>query len=122
MSAKFFSIFISSLLFWSCGTKSGETQNDSGNATDSVQTETQTESDSSKTYVLKWKAVSTSEYGNWYEFVDEGGNDFHADHLDIPNFSEDNNEYFTRTPVEGTPFAQYQIKSEVKDKWFEVKV
>ena len=61
-----------------------------------------------------------TEYGMYYEFEDERGTVISASRLGIPDFSDDENDYFTRTPIEGTVFSQFEIKSRSKDKWFDV--
>ena len=60
------------------------------------------------------------EYGRTYEFEDLNSNIIRVDYLNIPNFSDAENDYFTTTPVEGTPFSTFELKRGVTDKWFDV--
>jgi hypothetical protein len=107
------------LTFWSCTNKSAST--DKIEMSESP-TEITAKDDSTRTLVLQWKSVSSSEWGPSYEFTDESGNDFTAQQLAMPGFSEENNEYFTSTPVDGSPFSKYEIKDAIKQNWYDVKV
>src|SRR5690349_1049119 len=110
------------LIWCSCGSKTDQTTNVSDNQeADTVQTESAAEpSPSTQTLVLKWKSVSMDEYGRTYEFEDLNSNIIRVDYLNIPNFSDAENDYFTTTPVEGTPFSTFELKRGVTDKWFDV--
>jgi hypothetical protein len=105
--------------FSSCSTKSVKEDQKVDTTTSTKEIEG---NDSTRTLVLKWKSVSSSEWGNAYEFEDQSGNVFTAYALEIPGLSKDDNDYFTSAPVEGTPFARYEIKDAVKENWFDVKI
>src|SRR5688572_26644481 len=114
-------LLITFLGLCACGNKADRASNDIAKASDSTQTqETPEASASAQTLTLKWKSVSSSEWGTTYEFEDQNGALVRFSRMGIPNFSEDENDYFIRTPVEGTLFAQYEIRSKSKDKWFEI--
>ena len=117
---------IISLSLLGCGTKSEKSyqSHEAIIEADSINTEKSQESKSepSETQILKWKSVSSTEYGMGYEFEDKNGNVVYFHRFGIPGFSTDTNDFFTATPVEGTVFSEYKIKDEVKDKWFEVQI
>jgi hypothetical protein len=77
---------------------------------------------SRKTYTLKWKGVSYDEYGISYAFEDKKGEEVYFFHLNIPGFTDNENDYYTSTPVEDRIFPVLEIKESVKEKWFEVLV
>jgi hypothetical protein len=120
-------LFIASSLFFcfallSCSTNKTASEDVKADSVSQPAQATEAKDDSTRTLVLQWKSVSSSEWGPSYEFTDESGNDFTAHQLAMPGFSEENNEYFTSTPVDGSPFSRYEIKDAIKQNWYDVKV
>ena len=79
------------------------------------------ETSSSQTaYTLKWKGIDWMENGPSYQFEDQDGKEFHFSLLIIPEFKPDSNSYFTIRYDRSLP--EYQLKDEIKDKWFRVNI
>jgi hypothetical protein len=120
-------IFIASCLFtglafFSCSPKKPANEEVKADSVSQPSQTSEMKDDSNRTLVLKWKSISSSEWGPSYEFTDEAGNDFIADRLNIEGFSEDSNEYFFVKQVDDTPMSQYEMRDGITNNWYDVKI
>lgn len=132
---------ISTIFFYSCGTKSDQTENkeleNNEQSTEAVEEESITDvssvdnsdelentsgAGSVQTYKLKWKSVAYDEYGISYGFENQKGEEVYFFHLNIPGFTDKQNDFYTSIEVDDRIFPVLEIKEEVKNKWYEVKV